>query len=253
MKRQRDRDNPAADYDPQLYDPRDLEQVSTPKEPRSHFGSANRNMAVRLWASIFVRATPTGASAPLCTWCERKLTKPRTLESNDPMRDSTATIDHLDNDDQNNTPQNMVAACMECNRTRGSVDYRVAAQQITLNQGRKEWAAYLRRRGTNANAARSRVGAQIGEHIPRGDMRFSPLHGRAIVSIWAPRATAKDADARTRAEQRQNQFAQRVDRLMIAWRGERITRIREKGAKRAKNSREYRQFARNQEEIPFDV
>ncbi len=253
MKRQRDRDNPAADYDPNLYDPNDIEHVEQPKEPRAHFGSANRNMAVRLWASIFVRATPTGASAPLCSWCERKLTKPRTLEENEPMRDSTATIDHLDNNDQNNSPENLAAACMECNRTRGSVDYRVAAGQITLNQGRKEWAAYLRRRGTNASTARDRVMAQIRTPIPRGDMRFSPLHGRAIVSIWAPRATAKDEDARTTTERRQNHFAQRVDRLMLAWRGERITRIREKGAKRAKASREYRQFARNQEEIPFDV
>ena len=180
---------------------------------------SNRVMALRLWAAIFVRGNKR------CVWCDRPLNK------------DTATIDHYDGNHKNNAPNNLLPAD-RCNTIR-------AKAFPTQRQARKAFDDYLKTLGSSLNAAEKRARVQLATPIETGKPRFilwpPGAHAfqqsrQVINSIWAP-------------------GDRRVDKLMERWRGDRIQRIREKGAERARASRTRRDaLARSapQESLPFD-
>ena len=135
-----------------------------PSAPRRR--GMSRNIALRLWAAVFVRgATKDGRI--VCAWCTDELSK------------DDHTIDHFNHNDRDHRPENMLPSCNGCNSAR-SHSYPTEADANAAMDG------YLREKGQTYEAAIRRVREQLATPIPQGQPKYSALHRRAIVSVWAP-------------------------------------------------------------------
>ena len=135
-----------------------------PDAPRRR--GISRTIALRLQAAIFIRGMDDQGN-PLCVWCQGVLT---------PYDHS---IDHYNNDSSDHRPENMLPACVGCNSARGHAYPSQADANAAMDN-------FLRELGTTYAEAMQRVRKQLSTPIPAGPMKYSPLHQRAIVSIWRP-------------------------------------------------------------------
>jgi len=131
-----------------------------PPKPKHQRGS-NRDMSLRLWASIYKRG------GKRCVWHNQLLTA------------SNHSIDHFDGNRNNNAASNLLPSCVGCNSKRGEEYENQEAANAAFD-------AYLREKGSSLAAALKRAQKQLSTPIPQGAPRYSPLHKGPVVSIWAP-------------------------------------------------------------------
>jgi len=135
-----------------------------PEAPRRR--GISRTIALRLQAAIFLRGMNDRGEI-VCVWCQAVLTK------------YDHSIDHYNNVPDDHRPENMLPSCIGCNSARGHAYPTLADANAAMDN-------FLRELGQTFAAAKRRVEKQLATPIPAGPMKYSPLHQRAIVSIWAP-------------------------------------------------------------------
>ena len=74
-----------------------------PEHPLANSGGYVFERREVLWGELGAERTPA------CIWCDIELDW------------STLVVDHLDENKQNNAPNNLVASCNRCNRSRGAL------------------------------------------------------------------------------------------------------------------------------------
>lgn len=136
-----------------------------------------------------------------CVWCGVDLIEPRPWRTPDDA-DAThyATVDHLDGDPKNNSPENLVPACNGCNVSRAH-EWEKGQEWEFFEALSHEWwdfDLYLQRKGADIRDAIQRVENQRWIALDR-------TAGRALAERWhADRIAYSRAWTKKRAQRRKD-------------------------------------------------